>query len=82
MLLYGTFLSFGSTSNMLFKPYGFDDPQIAIFGVSLLVSGILGSVAYTLYIKKTVAYKRAIACACTFAIIFITTDALLMNLVP
>lgn len=81
MLLYGTFLSFGSTSNMLFKPYGFDDPQIAIFGICLLVSGILGSVAYTFYIKKTVMYKRAIVVACFSAVFFIFTNALLMNLV-
>lgn len=82
MLLYGTFLSFGSTSNMLFKPYGFDDSQIAIFGISLLVSGILGSVAYTFYIKKTVMYKKAIVVACFSAVIFISTTALLMNFVP
>jgi hypothetical protein len=81
MLLYGTFLSFGSTSNMLFKPYGFDDTQIAIFGICLLVSGILGSVAYTFYIKKTIMYKRAIVVACFSAVLFILTNALLMNLV-
>jgi hypothetical protein len=81
MLLYGTFLSFGSTSNMLFKPYGFDDTQIAIFGICLLVSGIIGSVAYTFYIKKTIMYKRAIVVACFSAVLFILTNALLMNLV-
>lgn len=66
---------------MLFKPYGFEDTQIAIFGVCLLVSGILGSVAYTVYIKKTINYKRAIVCACVLAMIFESTNALLMNLV-
>jgi hypothetical protein len=79
MLLYGTFLSFGSTSNMLFKPYGFNDTQIAIFGICLLVSGILGSVGYTLYIKKTIQYKKAIKSACCGAVVFITIAALLMN---
>ena len=81
MLLYGTFLSFGSTSNMLFKPYGFGDTQIAIFGVCLLVSGIIGSVVYTIYIKKTQQYRKAIICACGLAVSFILTNSLLMNLV-
>lgn len=79
ILLYGTFLSFGSTSNMLFKPYGFEDTQIAIFGVCLLVSGVIGSVSYTIYIKKTIKYKNAIICACALAVAFIITNALLMN---
>lgn len=68
--MYGTFLSFGSTSNMLFKSYNFEDMQIAIFGVCLLVSGVAGSVLYTIYIKKTIQYKKAIICACFFAMAF------------
>jgi MFS-type transporter involved in bile tolerance (Atg22 family) len=80
-MLYGTFLSFGSTSNMLFKAYGFEDTQIALFGVCLLVSGVLGSVSYTIYIKKTIKYKNAIVCACVLSFIFIITNALLMNYV-
>jgi hypothetical protein len=64
---------------MLFKPYGFEDTQIAIFGVCLLVSGILGSVIYTIYIKKTIKYKNAIVCCCGFAVAFILTNCLLMN---
>lgn len=78
-MLYGTFLSFGSTSNLLFKPYGYEDSQIAIFGVCLLLSGIIGSIVYTVYIKKTIKYKNAIICACTLAIVFTVTNALLMN---
>ena len=82
MLLYGTFLSFGSTSNLLFKSYNFEDTQIAIFGVCLLVSGVAGSVIYTIYIKKTIKYKNAIICATTLAIIFMITNGILMNVVP
>ncbi len=82
MLLYGTFLSFGSTSNYLFKSYNFEDTQIAIFGVCLLVSGVAGSVVYTIYIKKTIKYKNAIVCATTLAIIFMVTNGILMNVVP
>jgi hypothetical protein len=67
---------------MLFKSYNFEDIQIAIFGVCLLISGVIGSVSYTIYIKKTIKYKNAIVCACVLAIIFEITNALLMNLVP
>ncbi len=79
MLLYGTFLSFASTSNMLFKPYGFDDSLIAIFGICLLVSGIIGSVCYTLFIKKTQKYKVAIVCAVSLAVAFTASAAFIMN---
>jgi MFS-type transporter involved in bile tolerance (Atg22 family) len=67
---------------MLFKSYNFEDIQIAIFGVCLLVSGVVGSVIYTIYIKKTIKYKKAIVCACVLAIIFEVTNGILMNLVP
>lgn len=79
MLLYGTFLSFGSTSNMLFKPYGFDDPQIALFGVCLLISGIVGSVLFTLYIKNTLNYKLAINFAVFSAVLFVSCASIVMN---
>ncbi len=46
-----------------------------------MVSGVLGSISYTIYIKKTIKYKNAIICACLLALIFETTNALLMNLV-
>jgi drug/metabolite transporter (DMT)-like permease len=55
---------------MLFKSYDFEDMQIAIFGICLLVSGVAGSVLYTIYIKKTIQYKKAIICACFFAMVF------------
>jgi hypothetical protein len=80
--MYGTFLSFGSTSNMLFKPYGYEDTQIAIFALFLLVSGITGAIVYTLYIKKTMKYRRAIMFACVSSIFFMILDAILMNKIP
>jgi drug/metabolite transporter (DMT)-like permease len=66
---------------MLFIAYGFGNTQIALFGVCLLVSGVLGSVAYTIYIKKTIKYKTAIVCACVLSFVFIIINALLMNFV-
>ena len=67
---------------MLFKSYNFEDVQIAIFGVCLLVSGVIGSIVYTIYIKKTTKYKNAIICATALAIVFMLTNGLLMNMVP
>lgn len=77
--MYGTFLSFGSASNMLFKPYGFVDIQIAIFAIILLVSGITGAIVYSLYIKKTQKYRKAIMIACACSVFFMILDAILMN---
>jgi hypothetical protein len=67
---------------MLFKSYNFEDIQIAIFGVCLLVSGVVGSIVYTIYIKKTIKYKNTIVCATTLALIFMITNGILMNVVP
>jgi hypothetical protein len=67
---------------MLFKSYNFEDIQIAIFGVCLLVSGVIGSVIYTIYIKKTTKYKNAIICATALGIVFMITNGILMNIVP
>ena len=59
-LLYGTLLSFGSTVNLLMKPYGFKDIQIAMFALVLIVSGVLGSIAWSLYLRKTLNYRFTI----------------------
>ena len=59
-ILYGTLLSFGAISNQLFKPYGYQDLQIAMLGICLIVFGVIGSIAFSLYLKKTKNYQNAI----------------------
>lgn len=76
------FLSFGSTSNMLLKPYGFEDTQIAVFALFLLISGIAGAIVFTIYIKKTVKYRKAILTACVSSVFFLVLDAILFNQIP
>jgi len=56
----GTIIAFSSSSNFIMKPYGYTDIQIAINGVLLMVVGTVGSIVFSLYIKRTFNYKRVL----------------------
>ena len=56
ILLYGTCLSFIATSDLFFKPYGFEDIQIAGIAIMAIVMGVLGSIVMSLFIKFTLRY--------------------------
>lgn len=60
IIVYGNLLSFGGVSNQLFKPFGFLDIQIALLGLCLIASGIVGSIYFSLYLKKTLDYQGVI----------------------
>lgn len=60
ILVYGTVIALGSEANLLFKPYGFTDIQIGICAITMLVMGVAGSIVFSIYIKKTGNYKRAL----------------------
>jgi predicted MFS family arabinose efflux permease len=74
IIIYSTLLSFGSISNFLVKPYGFEDVEIAVFGLCTIFSGVLGSILFSVYIKKTGNYYRTIRvmifCSLTFFILY------------
>jgi predicted MFS family arabinose efflux permease len=59
----------GSIANLLFKPYGFSDVQIGLCAIVMLIMGVLGSIAFSVYIKKTNNYKRAIRSIVAFSLI-------------
>ena len=59
-IMYGTLLSFSSTVNMQMKPYHYTNNQISLFAIILLVMGVFGSIAFSLYLKKTTNYKLTI----------------------
>ena len=44
----------------MFKPYGFTDIQIGLCAIVMLIMGVFGSVCFSIYIKKSNNYKRAI----------------------
>ncbi len=72
VFVYGTVISLGSLSNLLFKPYGFTDIQIGICAVVMLIMGVIGSILISLYIKKTNNYKFALRTVCVFSFFIIT----------
>ena len=51
IVIYGTFLSFGATSNFLFKPYGYENTTIAFQGVCLIVAGVIGSIVFLIVMR-------------------------------
>lgn len=74
VIIYGTLLSFSSTVNMQMKPYNYSDIQISEFAIILLIMGVLGSIAWSLFLKKTVNYKltiRAITISSVISMIMI-----------
>ena len=77
--MYGTLLSFGSTANLLFKPYGFEDIQIALLAVILIIFGVIGSISISLYIKYTINYKRAIRLIPSCSLLFMILTCLILN---
>lgn len=60
VLVYGTVVALGAEANLLFKPYGFTDIQIGICAITMLVMGVAGSIVFSIYLKKTGNYKRAL----------------------
>lgn len=61
-LSYGTFISFASSSNFIIKPYGYTDFEIASNAIFLMLVGIIGSIGFSLYIKKTSNYRLIVRC--------------------
>ena len=53
-------IALGSEANLLFKPYGFSDIQIGICAITMLVMGVAGSIVFSIYLKKTGNYRRAL----------------------
>jgi asparagine N-glycosylation enzyme membrane subunit Stt3 len=69
ILIYGTLLTFTATINLQMKPYGYSDFQISLFALILIVMGVLGSIAWSLYLKKTTNYQFPIRAVPTMSII-------------
>jgi predicted MFS family arabinose efflux permease len=59
-IFYGTLITFAVNSNFIFKPYGYSDLLISVNTVILMVFGIIGSILLSLYLKKTLNYRRAL----------------------
>jgi FLVCR family feline leukemia virus subgroup C receptor-related protein len=59
-LINGTFIAFASNCNFIIKPYGYTDIEIAVNAVVLMGAGVIGSIIFSLYIKKTFNYRMVI----------------------
>ena len=81
MVISGSFLSFGANSNLILKPYGYTDMQIALLAIVLLVSGVTGAVVVSIYIKKTLNYGVVIRTIPLLGIILVIILILCLNLI-
>ena len=78
-LVYGTLLSFGSTVNLALRPYGFKDVQIAMFALVLIVSGVIGSIAWSIFLEKTNRYKFTIRALTTISMGIMVAICIALN---
>lgn len=44
----------------MLKPYGYENIQISVLGLILVLAGIASGVGFSIYIKKTLNYRKAI----------------------
>ena len=59
-LCYGTFVAFASNCNFIIKPYGYSDMEIATNAIFLMLAGIFGAIAFSLFIKRTFNFSLAL----------------------
>lgn len=55
----------------MFKPYGFTDIQIGICAITMLVMGVAGSILFSIYLKRTGNYKKALRTIVVFSFFII-----------
>lgn len=82
MLIYGSVLSFGSITNLIMKPYNFTNVELSLFAIILLISGVLGAVCWTFYLKKTLNYQRTIRVIPTLSVIAMIIICIILNTNP
>lgn len=80
IVIYGTFLSFGATSNFLFKPYGYENTTIAFQGICLIVAGVIGSIVFSIYIKRTNKYGFTIRLLTSISILILILITIILNI--
>jgi FLVCR family feline leukemia virus subgroup C receptor-related protein len=78
-LIYGTFIAFASNCNFLIKPYGYTDVEIAVNAVVLMGAGVIGSITFSLYIKKTFNYGKAIRTVAVGSVLLMTLLCFWLN---
>ncbi len=82
MIFFGTVTTLGSLSNMIFKPYGFLDIQIAIFAIAIIFAGVPGSMSFACYLKNSKSkykYKKVITLITVLTLVFEGLVCLLLN---
>ena len=77
--MYGTLLSFGSTVNLVLRPYGYKDVQIAMFALILIVSGVAGSIAWSIFLEKTIKYRFTIRAITSISLIIMIIICISLN---
>lgn len=61
------------------KPYHYSDIQIALFALVLLVLGVIGSIVWSLYLKKTTNYKFTIRAIPSISIVMMIGICIALN---
>lgn len=55
--------------------------EIGVFGIGLIFSGVTGSILASLYVKKTLFYKRVLVGLCLMSLIFMVLETGILILI-
>ena len=68
-LEYGNSIALGAVVSSLTKPYGYHPSDNAIFGVTYIVAGVIGSVIIGILLDKYRKYKLTVQLLCVLSFI-------------
>jgi len=71
-LMFGFYLSLGNLISNIFSPFGLDPHDIAMLGLYLLGSGIVGAIVIGAWVDRTATYKATTIFLCAANVIFLT----------
>ena len=70
--MFGFYLSLGNLISNIFSPFGLDPHDIAMLGLYLLGSGIVGAIVIGAWVDRTATYKATTIFLCAANVIFLT----------
>mmetsp|Transcript_21902 Transcript_21902/g.34020 ORF Transcript_21902/g.34020 Transcript_21902/m.34020 type:complete len:231 (+) Transcript_21902:805-1497(+) len=77
-LIQGSFNTFGTIVGYLGDSFGYTTDQSSLFGALFIVGGIVGCVVFSIWLEKTLAYKKALITVCFLSSLLILVTYFIM----
>jgi hypothetical protein len=75
-MYYGPLATLSSLLNFLFKPFNFTDTQIAILGIFVIVSGLVGAIVISCYISRSNEFAKSLKILAILSVLLLTVGLL------